>query len=70
MNKLFVLVASEPSRDSFDLVATWRDKMPSQEAIDKIVKNLENKYESFALMQDILFIDGKAVAHHYDFGGF
>lgn len=59
MEKLYVLVGKEAGTDEIKLLASWY-KMPSQAVVDKITTSLKANYESFALLQDILFIAGEA----------
>lgn len=54
--KLYVLVGQN-SDTSYTILASW-SKLPTQEAIDTITTKTFDKYRKFAVMEDILFIEG------------
>jgi hypothetical protein len=59
MDKLYVLVGKDPHTFSFTIVESW-EKLPTQRAVDKLIEEHESKYSEFALLHDLLFIEGKA----------
>ncbi len=56
MDKLFILIG-ERNQTDVTVLASWT-KMPTQDTVDKLIRDYTSDYERFALMQDILFIPG------------
>lgn len=57
MEKLYILVGEKLTGNSVTIIASW-SRMPSQDIISTLTSKLNHQYSRFAIMEDILFIEG------------
>lgn len=57
-DKIYALVGEKGANSDITLIATWV-KMPSRSTIDKLTDKLGHQYVRFAILEDILFIEGR-----------
>lgn len=62
MDNLYVLVGKDPDSFTFTIIRSW-EKVPTQNVINELIEDLGSKYSEFALLHDMLFIEGKATSN-------
>ncbi len=65
-DKLYVFIGRENSNDQLVILESW-SKQPTQDTIDALVKKYYDRYKKFALMTDMLFIEGNQNPRRWDF---